>query len=142
MALLGKKRTHTSFDKFMRTHNMHKPGHAVSIKVIDKFLGNILPKNPTCADCRAQDLARLTYTNKFKDDGLLHGRYSGKNGPVFRTYPVSANHSFVMGYTSKAFNAATRGKKLNGSTAVSHMKHKKANDAHFDVALDALSNIT
>lgn len=127
------------FEKFMVKNKMNKAGHSISVSAVDKFLKNILPKNATCQDCRDQDLARLSYVGKFRDDGLLQGRYTGKDGTVIRTYPITYNNSWVLNYATKAFNAVIRGNKLNNSTPIAHMKHKTTNDKHFKAAQKALS---
>lgn len=141
MAIIGPTVPYSKFLTKMRKVKMHLPNHTISVQVFDGFINNVLPKNPSCKDCREHDLARLSYLGKFRDDGLLLGRYTGVDGPLIRTYPVTANNSWVRNYAKKAFNAAIRGKKLNGSTPLKHMKHKVTNNVHFDSAIASLANV-
>lgn len=141
MAIQSPAVPYPTFEKKMHKLNMHKPGNTVSVKVFDGLIKNKLPKSPTCKDCEAQKLARLSYLGKFRDDGLMYGRYTGQDGNIIRTYPVTANNAWVRNYANKSCNAAIRGKKLNDSTALMHMKHKTTNSVHFDTAIQALSNI-
>jgi len=141
MAIVGTPITQKKFVSEMRKVNMHKNGNQISVKDVDIILGNVLPKKPSCKDCDAQKLERLTYICKYRDLGLLHGRYFGQNGNDFVTYDAVYNNDFVLNYANKAVNAATRGNALNNSTSLKNMKHKTVNDVHFKVAIKALKSV-
>lgn len=141
MAIIGTPISQKKFISEMRKVNMHKNGNQVTVKKVDTILNNVLPTNPTCADCDAQKLERLTYVCRYRDLGLLHGRYFGQNGNVFITYAATYNNDFVLNYANKAINASTRGNNLNISTPLKHMHHKKINDVHFKNAIKALKSV-
>ena len=141
MAIVGPAVPYSTFLKKMKKLKMDIPGNSITVKALDTIIKNKLPKDPTCVDCRNQTLARLTYIGTFRDEGLLHGRYTGMDGNVVRTYDVIYNESWVRSYAAKAYNAAIRGKKLNDSTPVTHMTHKVTNSAHLDVAIKTLAKI-
>ncbi len=139
MAIQGTALPYTTFAQIMDSHKMNKHGNSITVVDVDKIINNILPPNPTCQDCRNQELSRLTYIGKYRDDGLLKGYYVGKDGPLIRNYDVRRNVDWVKNYAAKATNACIRGNKLNNSTPLPHMKHKLTNDIHFKTAIDELS---
>ena len=141
MAIQGKKKTHVQFEAWMHSHNMHVPGNKVTVVSVDTFLGNKLPKNPTCADCNKQTLHRFSYIQRFKDDGLTKGRYTGKDGNFITTYAEEYNNEWVLYYSNKSKNAANRSLSLNNSTPLAHMHHQLTNDKHLKVAINALSQV-
>ena len=136
MAIQGKARIYNSVKADLDAVNMNVPGNTITVAAFDIMINNLLPADPTCADCRDQTLARLRYIGRYRDEGLRKGRYTGMNGPLIRTYDVAYNHTWMGFYRNKARNAA-----LNDSTNVAHMHHKLVNSKHYQVAIEALGNV-
>jgi hypothetical protein len=139
MAIQGTAIPYSAFEAAYDAKGMNIHGTTISVVATDKIINNVLPPNPTCADCRNQELARLTYVGKYRDRGLLMGSYTGKDGKLIRTYDVRANVDWVVNYAGKASNAAIRGNKLNNSTSLSFMHNKVTNDKHFKLAISELA---
>jgi len=141
MAIQGTKKTQKQFDAFMHKNNMHIPGNHITIPAVDKFLNNVLPKNPTCQDCSTHTMHRFGYIQKFKDAGLSKGRYTGKDGNVIRTYSQEYNNDWVFFYAKKGKNAANRGLELNDGSPLMHIPHQVTNSMHFKAAIKALKQV-
>jgi len=143
MAIKGARITFKAFLRKMTTAKLHMqtPGSHITTSALDKLIGNVMPPNPDCKDCREHELARMHYTGQFRDYGLSRGFYFGLNNGILRTYTTNYNAGFVVKYAVKGRNAATRGKTLNDSSKLIDMHHQLANAQHFKVAIDALDKV-
>lgn len=149
MAILQKnKRKYTDVkDDLLKLHKMNKHDSYITVDDFDSLINNHLPPRPSCADCRDQNTARLSYSVRFRDDMLKQGKYLQQtfdqklHKKVMRIVPIQENIIHIKAYAHKARNAANRGLTLNDNTHVQYNSNQMANTILFNKAIATLNNI-